>query len=76
MAGFPLPNTAYYFTISESSKRTRIEIYNGSVAIVRVEASNKRIALERAWNALQEWCMRGHRSAQQGHAVDAPQAAQ
>jgi hypothetical protein len=55
MTGFPLPGSAYYFSLDETSRRTTIIIHNGGVEVVNVEGSTKRIALERAWDALRDY---------------------
>jgi hypothetical protein len=73
-AGFPLPGSAYYFSINESSRRTTIQIHNGSVEVVSVEGSTKRIALERAWDALQDYGFGRERRRTQ-RALDGGQAA-
>lgn len=65
MAGFPLPGSTYFVNISENSRRTTVKIYRGTQVVVDVKAGKKRLATERAFDALQEYCFRGHRKAAQ-----------
>jgi hypothetical protein len=56
--GFPLPNSQWYFSIRCIDKVWTIEITEGVNEIVNVKASNKRLAVERAWDKLDDYCFR------------------
>lgn len=54
--GFPLPDSNWYFSMIKVSNRFTITIMHGNYEVVKADGSTKRIALERAWDALQEYC--------------------
>lgn len=55
-AGFPLQSGRWYFEIYETSRAVEIKIRHEDTVVVLERGSTKRIATERAWNALQDYC--------------------
>lgn len=56
MKSFFLPNTNWSFEESHEGQTWYIEIYDNAKLIVKAQASNKRLALERAWDMLSDYC--------------------
>jgi hypothetical protein len=58
---FSLPDTNWSFEEAREGQTWYIEIYNNACPIVKAQASNKRLALERAWNMLADYCRQQRR---------------
>ena len=54
--GFPLPNSGYYFSSMYHKSKWNIKIYDAKKLIVNVSASDERLCLKRAWDALESYC--------------------
>lgn len=54
--GFILPDSKWYFSMSKIGRKYIITLMHGDQEVVEVEGTKKGIALERAWDALQEYC--------------------